>query len=54
MIARIWTMPPLLSRPGAGPPAWWRWTDMNATAEKFGYPDSLIKEYQHCLVLARP
>ncbi len=27
---------------------------MNATAEKFGYPDSLIKEYQHWLVLARP
>jgi diadenosine tetraphosphate (Ap4A) HIT family hydrolase len=27
---------------------------MNATAEKFGYPDTVIKEYQHWLVLVRP
>ena len=27
---------------------------MNATADKFGYPDTLIKEYQHWLVLLRP
>ena len=27
---------------------------MNATAEKFGYPDTLVKEYQHWLVLLRP
>lgn len=27
---------------------------MNATAEKFGYPNTLIREYQHWLVLVRP
>ncbi|MFP6817074.1 MAG: HIT family protein [Pseudomonadales bacterium] len=27
---------------------------MNATAEKFGYPNTVIKEYQHWLVLVRP
>jgi len=27
---------------------------MNATAEKFGYPKSLLKEYQHWAVLMRP
>ena len=27
---------------------------MNPTAEKFGYPGTLIKEYDHWLVLARP
>ena len=26
---------------------------MNATAEKFGYPDTLIREYTHWLVLLR-
>ena len=27
---------------------------MNPTAEKFGYPDSLIKSYEHWHVLVRP
>jgi diadenosine tetraphosphate (Ap4A) HIT family hydrolase len=27
---------------------------VNATAEKFGYPDTLIKAYEHWLVLLRP
>jgi len=27
---------------------------MNQTISKFGYPDSLIKEYQHWVVLLRP
>ena len=27
---------------------------MNATAEKFGYPDSLVKRYEHWLVQVRP
>ena len=27
---------------------------MNETMETFGYPDSLIKEYQHWVVLLRP
>lgn len=27
---------------------------MNATMEKFGYPDTLIKEYEHWVVLLRP
>lgn len=27
---------------------------MNATIEKFGYPDSLIREFEHWLVLLRP
>jgi diadenosine tetraphosphate (Ap4A) HIT family hydrolase len=27
---------------------------MNPTAEKFGYPDTLIKEFDHWLVLLRP
>ena len=27
---------------------------MNATIEKFGYPASLVQEYQHWLVLVRP
>jgi diadenosine tetraphosphate (Ap4A) HIT family hydrolase len=27
---------------------------MNATIEKFGYPASLVREYQHWLVLVRP
>jgi diadenosine tetraphosphate (Ap4A) HIT family hydrolase len=27
---------------------------MNATIEKFGYPASLVREFEHWLVLARP
>jgi diadenosine tetraphosphate (Ap4A) HIT family hydrolase len=27
---------------------------LNATAEKFGYPDTLVREYGHWLVLVRP
>ena len=27
---------------------------MNATMKKFGYPDTLIKEYSHWAVLLRP
>lgn len=27
---------------------------MNATIEKFGYPASLVREYEHWLVLVRP
>lgn len=27
---------------------------MNATAEKFGYPDSLVKSFEHWHVLVRP
>jgi diadenosine tetraphosphate (Ap4A) HIT family hydrolase len=27
---------------------------MNPTIEKFGYPDSLVKEYDHWVVLLRP
>jgi diadenosine tetraphosphate (Ap4A) HIT family hydrolase len=27
---------------------------MNATIEKFGYPATLVREFQHWLVLARP
>jgi len=27
---------------------------MNATMEKFGYPDTLIREYDHWVVLLRP
>lgn len=27
---------------------------MNATALKFGYPDTLVREYEHWLVLVRP
>ena len=27
---------------------------MNATIKKFGYPDTLIKEYEHWVVLLRP
>ena len=27
---------------------------MNTTMEKFGYPDTLIKEYEHWVVLLRP
>ena len=27
---------------------------MNVTAEKFGYPDSLVKTFDHWLVLVRP
>ncbi len=27
---------------------------MNQTIEKFGYPDTLIKEYEHWVVLLRP
>ena len=27
---------------------------MNATLEKFGYPDSVVKSYQHWSVLLRP
>lgn len=27
---------------------------MNATAEKFGYPESLVARYEHWLVLVRP
>jgi diadenosine tetraphosphate (Ap4A) HIT family hydrolase len=27
---------------------------MNVTAKKFGYPDSLLAEYEHWLVLLRP
>ena len=27
---------------------------MNATMEKFGYPDTVIREYQHWVVLLRP
>jgi diadenosine tetraphosphate (Ap4A) HIT family hydrolase len=27
---------------------------MNATAEKFGYPDSVVKEFEHWLVQLRP
>jgi diadenosine tetraphosphate (Ap4A) HIT family hydrolase len=33
---------------------WRRWTDVNSTAEKFGYPDTLVREYEHWLVLLRP
>ena len=27
---------------------------MNATAEKFGYPESLVREFEHWLILMRP
>ncbi len=27
---------------------------MNATMEKFGYPDTLIREYENWVVLLRP
>jgi diadenosine tetraphosphate (Ap4A) HIT family hydrolase len=27
---------------------------MNATAEKFGYPDAMVKRFEHWLVLVRP
>jgi diadenosine tetraphosphate (Ap4A) HIT family hydrolase len=29
-------------------------TPMNATIEKFGYPATLVREFEHWLVLARP
>jgi diadenosine tetraphosphate (Ap4A) HIT family hydrolase len=47
-------MQPLLSRPGAALQTFKRSIDVNATAEKFGHPGTLIKEYEHWLVLLRP
>ena len=29
-------------------------TPINATIEKFGYPDTLVREFEHWLVLVRP
>ena len=47
-------MRPALLLHGMDPRTWRPWTDVNATAEKFGYPDTLIKAYEHWLVLLRP
>ncbi len=35
-------------------PLWGKLRGMNATLQKFGYPDSLVKEYDHWCLLLRP